>query len=122
MKHPHAELMAQYAQDAMETDKPWERWECSWKNGTSVSLGSLADHPSWRADINYCRKQKPYEPTLLDQALELEIEAAALKCSYYAGELGAQNVNTLLYGHTWRFLMKQRSPAMIEHLKQQGKP
>lgn len=27
MKHPHAELMAQYAQDALETDTPWERWE-----------------------------------------------------------------------------------------------
>ena len=26
-KHIHAELMALYAQDAMETDKPWERWE-----------------------------------------------------------------------------------------------
>ncbi len=25
--HPHAALMMQYAQDAMETDKPWERWE-----------------------------------------------------------------------------------------------
>lgn len=29
MKHPHAELMKQYAEDAMETDKPWERWEYS---------------------------------------------------------------------------------------------
>jgi hypothetical protein len=27
MKHIHADLMEQYAQDAMETDKPWERWE-----------------------------------------------------------------------------------------------
>ena len=27
MKHKHAELMMQYAQDAMETDKPWERWQ-----------------------------------------------------------------------------------------------
>ena len=27
MKHMHADLMEQYAQDAMETDKPWERWE-----------------------------------------------------------------------------------------------
>lgn len=27
MKHPHAELMMQFAQDAMETDKPWELWE-----------------------------------------------------------------------------------------------
>lgn len=26
-KHKHADLMMQYAQDAMETDKPWLRWE-----------------------------------------------------------------------------------------------
>ena len=25
--HIHADLMLQYAQDAQETDKPWERWE-----------------------------------------------------------------------------------------------
>ena len=25
--HIHAALMALYAQDALETDKPWERWE-----------------------------------------------------------------------------------------------
>ena len=25
--HKHAALIAQYAQDALETDKPWERWE-----------------------------------------------------------------------------------------------
>lgn len=25
--HKHAALMAQYAQDALETDKPWTRWE-----------------------------------------------------------------------------------------------
>ena len=25
--HKHAALMMQYAQDAMETDKPWERWQ-----------------------------------------------------------------------------------------------
>ena len=29
--HKHAHLMEQYAQDALETDKPWERWE--WKGG-----------------------------------------------------------------------------------------
>lgn len=31
MKHVHAELMAEYAKDAMETDKPWERWQRSAK-------------------------------------------------------------------------------------------
>ena len=25
--HKHADLMLQYAQDAMETDKSWEWWE-----------------------------------------------------------------------------------------------
>ena len=25
--HKHAALMLQYAQDAMETDKPWKRWQ-----------------------------------------------------------------------------------------------
>lgn len=29
--HKHARLMLQYAQDAAETDKPWDRWE--WKGG-----------------------------------------------------------------------------------------
>lgn len=39
--HKHAALMAQYAQDAAETDKPWERWEFrpygpeNWIKGTS---------------------------------------------------------------------------------------
>ena len=31
MKHKHADLMLQYAEDAMETDRPWERWE--WRRG-----------------------------------------------------------------------------------------
>ena len=40
--HKHAELIAQYAQDATETDAPWERWEVRsnseslWRTGSSV--------------------------------------------------------------------------------------
>ena len=34
--HKHAALMAQYAQDAAETDRPWERWQVyimgGWRN------------------------------------------------------------------------------------------
>ena len=29
MGHIHAAAMAEYAKDALETDKPWERWEFS---------------------------------------------------------------------------------------------
>ena len=50
--HKHAALMLQYAKDAMETDRPWERWEVAapneWK-GCEVS-------PSWSEDHNYRRK------------------------------------------------------------------
>lgn len=52
--HKHAALMLQYAKDAMETDKPWERWEVAapneWK-GCEMS-------PSWSEDHNYRRKPK----------------------------------------------------------------
>lgn len=56
MKHIHAELMLQYAQDAMETDKPWERWEYfsiainEWKGFSSC--------PTWSPYYVYRRKQK----------------------------------------------------------------
>ena len=34
--HKHAALMMQYAQDALETDKPWDRWE-----GRGVSTSAV---------------------------------------------------------------------------------
>lgn len=39
MKHVHAELMAEYAKDAMETDKPWERWEIRLENDNEWTAG-----------------------------------------------------------------------------------
>ena len=42
-KHIHADLMLQYAQDAMETDKPWERWEVYgkiWANAFILCLNT----------------------------------------------------------------------------------
>ena len=62
MKHKHAELMMQYAQDAMETDKPWERWEFR------VDLYSkwieLTGNTVWYEDIQYRRKPKMISVTL----------------------------------------------------------
>lgn len=53
--HIHAESMIQYGHDALITDKPWELWECrplteEWK--------SLDEHPLWKIDTKYRRKQK----------------------------------------------------------------
>jgi len=53
-KHIHAELMAQYAADAMGTDKPWERWEAR-RIGDQVWVG-LGAHPAWFNDQEYRRK------------------------------------------------------------------
>ena len=65
MKHKHAELMMQYAQDAMETDKPWERWLYqaeSMQEGDFWSDCSL--NPSFNENCNYRRKPKMINVTL----------------------------------------------------------
>lgn len=67
--HPHAESMKLYAEDAAETDKPWERWEFrrpgSKRGNCWVSFTGLGDqpHPSWSDGCEY--RRKPVEPTLL---------------------------------------------------------
>ena len=51
--HKHAALMLQYAQDAAETDTPWERWEFKTDWDTWVKLSK---NPSWFEDRKYRRK------------------------------------------------------------------
>ena len=52
--HKHAALMLQYAQDAAETDKPWERWE--WKGGRGWY--PLANEFTFSIHHEYRRKPK----------------------------------------------------------------
>ena len=51
--HKHAALMLQYAQDAAETDTPWERWEFEVKSGVWCNL---SEHPAWIENKEYRRK------------------------------------------------------------------
>ena len=53
MKHPHAESMALYAQDALETATPWERWE---RNTDNEIWNKCHDNPQWHARTKYRRK------------------------------------------------------------------
>lgn len=53
--HKHAELMALYAKDAMETEKPWERWE--YLSFDCKIWRALADHPRWNQTGTYRRKR-----------------------------------------------------------------
>jgi hypothetical protein len=52
--HIHAELMMEYAKDAMETDKPWERWEFNIDNEWKSMF--RYGHPLWDDDTKYRRK------------------------------------------------------------------
>jgi len=52
--HPHAALMAEYAQDAAETETPWERWE--FRHITEKVWKPICVNPSWRQFDQYRRK------------------------------------------------------------------
>ncbi len=52
--HPHAALMAEFAKDAAETDKPWLRWECRYANDNWYPLTAL---PQWTLQYSYRRKE-----------------------------------------------------------------
>lgn len=51
--HPHAEKMAEFAQDARETDKPWDRWEWLGASGTWHPADSS---PTWERFTEFRRK------------------------------------------------------------------
>lgn len=55
----HADLMMQYAKNAAETERPYERWEVCQHPGLSQWL-NLNKHPSWENDMEYRRKPKPF--------------------------------------------------------------
>jgi hypothetical protein len=60
MKHKHAELMAEYAKDAMTTETPWERWES--KMNEAKNWRKMDSHPEWRTCAEYRRKPEPPKP------------------------------------------------------------
>jgi hypothetical protein len=51
--HPHAELMAEFVKDALETSEPWERWEYREKNSTIWN--KLSYMPCWVVSMDYRR-------------------------------------------------------------------
>ena len=54
-KHIHADLMRLYYEDAMETDKPWRRWEYRY-NKLKGWMSLEFCGPTWREDHEYRRK------------------------------------------------------------------
>ena len=48
--HRHAVQMKQYADDAMETEEPWKRWEMS---DDAVRWTPCDYHPDWDTSMQY---------------------------------------------------------------------
>ena len=64
-KHVHAELMMQYAQDAMETPHPWERWEYQTESMQEGDVwNNCFPNPSFDVRYKYRRKPKMLSVTL----------------------------------------------------------
>jgi len=59
-KHPHAESMKLYAEDAAETDKPWERWEMR-NPARTQEWATLDSDVYWVRGFEYRRKNKHQE-------------------------------------------------------------
>lgn len=57
--HCHAGRMREYAQDAFETTRPWERWEINRHDGAGWQ--PCTDNPIWRPCFSYRRKQETIE-------------------------------------------------------------
>ena len=61
MAHVHAEHMKAYAEDAAETNKPWERWERRpLGNPSDGDWITMDDHPMWSERFEY--RRKPAKP------------------------------------------------------------
>ena len=67
MKHKHAELMAQYALDAMETNEPWLRWEF-YNKTFGRRIDSHVVTPSWYEQTEYRRKPQTKNMTIPEDA------------------------------------------------------
>ena len=91
--HKHAHLMAQYAQDALETETPWERWE--WK-GEREWL-PLSRECAFSIRFEFRRKPKTLTHTVtIPEPLR---DAPEVGESYYVADPKTRDFYEWLYWH-----------------------
>ena len=102
--HKHAALMAQYAQDAAETDKPWERWE--WKGG---GRGWYPLASEFAFSIHYEYRRKPKTLTYTVTIPEPLREAPKLLGRYWLAQLsGGYCTQVYWQGREWELRRLKR--------------
>lgn len=119
--HPHAPLMAEYAKDAAETDKPWERWEFRHGNG---EWSPKRNHPEWLVAYQYRRKPEPPK-TIMVNGFEVPAPLDGVKLGtrvYIANPLATELCSAVMYC-SWhakyldRKLLHTTKEAAVAHAK-----
>lgn len=92
--HPHATLIAQYAEDAAYTDEPWQLWE--YRPADSPRWATMVTHPGWNTAYLYRRRSEPLPtPTRVVNGFTVpapEVEAPPFATTYWVADT---------YGEAW---------------------
>lgn len=88
--HKHADLIMQYAQDAAETDKPWERWDIY--DCVNDKWLPMRDSESFMQQASYRRKSQK-------KAVDLSVLVSSqIDCEFRTGTKSAIGVLTGFIG------------------------
>lgn len=103
--HIHARLMLQYAQDATETDTPWERWQyaADTEYDGCRQWRSLVSHPDWQTHLAYRRKSRTVRIGDIDVPEPMRTMPPS-GSRYYAPDLGiySNGCGATVVTHLWQ--------------------
>lgn len=88
MKHLHADNMLAYAQDAQETERPWERWQHR-QSGNTI-WHPITGHPQWDWNVEYERKPRTIRIGNYDVPEPLRV-APSEDAHYYTPNFGCHS-------------------------------
>jgi hypothetical protein len=80
-KHIHAELMLAYAQDAQESDTPWDQWEFKTKDEEPWKKCNV--NPEWRVSVSYRKRIKTIRIGQYDVPEPLRVKPVIGTTYYY---------------------------------------
>ena len=100
--HNHAALMLQYAQDAMETDRPWERWEVRIAANVQPNavFERLSSHPKWDTNNEYRRKPETIKVGKWEFPKPIEQPLGCTDVYYYV-DFNMETAEFIPFRDTW---------------------
>ena len=96
MAHIHADLMAQYAEDAKQHDQPWELWQ----HGDDETWTSCTTHPGWFTDHHY--RRKPRSALIWDYEVPEPCKASLkYKEEYFVPNVASAGAHRCVWTHSY---------------------